>query len=209
MSLNLAYISDIKNHTMDSDVEETEYEPEDFHIGGHDLSITTIAFLPIEQLMQNRSENKEISGQKLWCGSLCVIQYLLNDPQAILGTRAPDCNTSPVVLELGAGTGVLGMICSKLGASRVILTDHDIISINHMTNDCVTNAMDISVSVKTLDWYNPQISEIGLFDEKPKTVPSLPGSTNSKFTIVAGDVLYKKELLVPFFHHSEAALRAV
>ena len=65
------------------DIEDVDYEPEDFVIGGHPLSITTVAFLPIEQLMLNREANKEISGQKLWCGSLCVIQYLLNNPDIL------------------------------------------------------------------------------------------------------------------------------
>ena len=41
------------------------------------------------------------------------------------------------VLELGAGTGVNGLICAKLNASSVVCSDVDIKSVNL----CVTNAM--------------------------------------------------------------------
>ena len=54
------------------DIEEVEYEPEEFEIDNMKLTITTVGFLPIEQLMLNREADKEISGQKLWCGSLSV-----------------------------------------------------------------------------------------------------------------------------------------
>ena len=59
-----------------------------------------------------------------------------------------------------------------------------------MKKDCLTNDIASTVSVEILDWYNLKISELGLFEsiEKPPT-----------FTIVAGDVMYKKELIEPFF----------
>lgn len=162
----------------DSDV-ETEYELESFVIGGIPLEITTIAYLPIELLMANREKQTEISGQKLWCGSLGIIQYILNHPAVVADN---------LVLELGAGTGVLGMICRKLGAAVVLLTDHDTISIKHMNDDCVRNHID--ASVKRLDWYKPDIAEWEL-DTLSQNLKEV--------IIVAGDVLYKEALLEPFF----------
>jgi hypothetical protein len=158
---------------------ETEYELESFEIAGRNFEITTIAYLPIELLMANREKQTEISGQKLWCGSLGVIQHILNNPSLV---------ADHTVVEVGAGTGVLGMICKITGASTVILTDHDTISINHMVADCARNQID--AQVKRLDWYKPEFSEWGL----QSTCAASKG-----LVLVAGDVLYKELLINPFF----------
>ena len=55
------------------------------------------------------------------------------------------------VLELGAGTGVNGLICAKLNASSVICSDGDIKSVNL----CVQNAMlnkQFDVASRIIDW---------------------------------------------------------
>lgn len=162
----------------DSDAEEIEYEPENFIIGGHSLDITTVAYMPLTQLMNNRSKDVEISGQKLWCGSLGVIQYLLNNPTFV---------NDAIVVELGAGTGVLGMVCKKLNAFNVFLTDHDQKSIEHMTNDILTNKVEASVI--SLNWYEPDITLIA---------QAVEACADKPLIVVAGDVLYKRALLEPF-----------
>lgn len=124
----------------------------------------------------------EISGQKLWCGSLAVIEYLLDNPEFVTGN---------VVLELGAGTGVLGMLCERLGARHVILTDHDRRSIEHMKQDIVVNNI-VHTAVEELNWFNSSQTDMvvtGLRETFPST----------KICIVAGDVLYKRAILLPFF----------
>jgi hypothetical protein len=158
---------------------ETEYELESFTIGGHELQITTIAYLPIELLMANREKQTEISGQKLWCGSLGLIQHLLNNSSLV---------KDKTVIELGAGTGVMGMVCKFLGAQSVFLTDHDTISINHMNGDCERNS--VTAYIKRLDWYKPSIADWDL---------SAQLASSEGLVIVAGDVLYKDVLLDPFF----------
>ncbi len=165
---------------MSDSEDEVEYEPEEFVIDGRTFSITTIAYLPIAQLMNNRSKDVEISGQKLWCGSLGIIQHLLNNPD-IVGNTA--------VVELGAGTGVLGMICKTLGALKVTLTDHDERSLLHMKNDLISN--NIEASVIPVNWFDPVFDSEALFpvSEGPRVL-----------RVVAGDVLYKNALLVPFFN---------
>jgi len=65
-------------HTDGDDGDETEYELETFEVGGFSLQLTTVAYLPITSLLRNHSKNVEISGQKLWCGSLGVLQHVLN-----------------------------------------------------------------------------------------------------------------------------------
>jgi len=167
----------------DSESEEVEYDYEIFTISSYTLKITTVAFMPLSKLMLNQSKGVEISGQKLWCGSMGVIEYLLDNPVGVI---------NHAVIELGAGTGVLGMICKKIGASEVYLTDYDIVSINHMKSDIKTNGFcdADNMNVVNLDWYNPNITEI----QQSVNVGKLP------IKIVAGDVLYKHALLEPFMH---------
>ena len=82
---------------MDSDSDSegcVEYELEDFVIGPHKFQVTTVALMPIHVLMKNQSAGVEISGQKLWCGSLGVAEYILSNPDYVLDKS---------IIELGAG----------------------------------------------------------------------------------------------------------
>jgi predicted nicotinamide N-methyase len=160
------------------DSDDVEFEYETIEIGSFTLEITTISHLPIEMLMYNQSKGVEISGQKMWCGSITVIDYVL---------RNRDVIKDRTVVELGAGTGVLGMICSKIGCSKVILTDNDPRSITHMKQDCLHNTVE--AEVKVLDWFSPEIDSLELGE----------GESLTELRIVAGDVLYKRVLLQPFF----------
>lgn len=165
---------------------EPEYEEEEFTFGDVKLSITTIAYMPIELLMANRTKDTEISGQKLWCGSLGVLQYVLNNAHQLL------IEQPTTVIELGAGTGVLGLMCKKLGAAEVILTDHDEKSLEHMRRDCSANGEGACV-VHKMDWFLPDI-------------PISVTSTRNRLLILAGDVLYKHSLLNPFFDTLKAII---
>ena len=126
--------------------DEIEYDLEEFNIGPYTFKVTTIGFMPLEVLsaLSNRQDgaSKEVSGQKLWCGSLGVVEYLLGQPDFV---------REKIVLELGAGTGVLGMLCEKLGASKVILTDNDRRSLIHMESDIPLN--NCGACVCSLDWF--------------------------------------------------------
>lgn len=163
----------------DSELEEVEYEPEQFQIGPYLIQLTTIAYMPIEKLAKNQAKGVEISGQKLWCGSLVVIEYLLHHKSFV-----EDC----VVFELGAGTGLLGMISRLVGASKVILTDHDDKSIQHMRQDLSSNSIS-GCEVAYLNWY----------EMDPPNLERFQVSSSAPVRLVAGDVLYKASLLTPFF----------
>ena len=139
--------------------------------------------------MANRSKEKEISGQKLWCGSLCVIQYLLNHPHIITG-----CSTA--VVEMGAGTGVLGMMCKRIGALNVFLTDHDEISLDHMKSDAIRNRIEAGVVM--FDWFKPE--------EGLRLLPLDKVGSSAQLLVVAGDVMYKGALLDPFFQSAKTIM---
>lgn len=171
---------------MSDSEDEVEYEPEEFQLGEFKISVTTVAYLPITKLLANQSKSVEISGQKLWCGSLCLVNHLLSHPALV---------ENAVTVELGAGTGVASMICAKLRASCCIATDHDERSIEHMKTDFATN--NTVVSVERLDWYRPEM----------ETIAEAIGDTQGRpIHLVAGDVLYKTCLLVPFFNTVSAFL---
>lgn len=171
----------------DSDIEEVEYELEAFQIYDYHLEITTVAYLPITTLMVNREQEKEISGQKLWCGSLCIINYLFKHPEYL---------QQSLIIELGAGTGVLSIIAAKLGGEVIIATDHDQISLNHMMVDFPRN--QVNIHVQALNWFEPHLESIR---EIIKNHPNL-----QRVLVLAGDVLYKSALLDPFFSTVRALL---
>ena len=66
---------------------------------------------------------EEISGQRLWEGSLLLCAYLV---QACTkrGKEKLDLK-GKAVLELGAGTGLVSMLAHSLGAAPVVMTDGD------------------------------------------------------------------------------------
>lgn len=163
--------------TGDDSEEDVEFEEESFEIGGHTYYLTTVSYMPLTKLASLVKSSSEISGQKLWCGSLVVAQYFIN---IRLSLPLSDWN----VIELGAGTGLAGMICKRLGVKEVILTDHDETSLNHMKRDSSRNNLD--VMVEKLDWYD---------DSGVSELRNLEGDT----VIIAGDVLYKGSLIRPFF----------
>lgn len=167
--------------TIDYDSgEEIEYEPEDVEVCGQSLSITTVSFMPLSQLMKLGGKGPEVSGQKLWCGSVCLSEYLhLSDFSQVRGAR---------VVELGAGTGVAGMLCARFGAGQVWVTDHDIKCIKHMTEDLARNS--IEAGVVRLDWFLPMPTAF---------ISELTARSDLPLVIIAGDVLYKAVLAAPFF----------
>jgi len=166
---------------MSDSEEEVEYEPETFQLHEHTITLTTVAYLPLSVLMNNRTQDKEISGQKLWCGSACLINYLFKHSSFV--------NNNDVI-ELGAGTGVAAIIASRLNAKHIIATDHDKLSLDHMNADFPAN--NAKIDVLKLDWYSPDLIEI------EKSIAS-SSERGERVVLLAGDVLYKAVLLTPFF----------
>lgn len=171
--------------------DDVEYESESFHIGPHSFSVTTISFMPLEKLLENQTKGVEISGQKVWCGSVVVSEYMLRNPEIV---------RNKCVVELGSGTGIVGMMCHRLGAGPIFFTDHDIRSIHNMTVDVITNNIT-NCSIHVVDWFQEGHCE-RLLQEVRVALTTKP----IDLLVVAGDVLYKSVLLSPFMRTAKRIL---
>lgn len=92
------------------------------------------------------------------------------------------------VIELGAGVGYLGILCAKLGAKKVLLTDVQELLPVLRENVLRNNATQALVA--ELDWGNPdQRRELSM----------------QKFeTILASDCIYEENGIGPFLRAAEA-----
>lgn len=160
---------------MDSE-EEIEYEAEEFCIADLQVQIQTISFLPIEQLLQLETKSEEISGQRVWTGSLMLCAYLLQHKAEVAGRN---------ILELGSGSGIAGIVAQKLGA-KVCYTDADPKSLELLQTNVTSNGCD--GPVRYLNW----------FEDNAQTVVQEAFGSETPY-LIAADVLYKEALLEPFF----------
>jgi predicted nicotinamide N-methyase len=92
------------------------------------------------------------------------------------------------VLELGAGSGLAGIVASRLGASNVVVTDGDETSIKLAAKNLANNHLDCKegsgIVVSRLLW-----GECENFKADKKLMPE-----NGFSVILAADVMYKKFL---------------
>lgn len=141
------------------------------------------------------------TGLTTWDGSVVLAKYLEHQ-SAEFG--ALDLGSARVV-ELGAGTGLVGLSAALLGAKEVVLTDLDYTMENLARNVDKTLAMAPEteritrrVTTKVLDWFNPP-TDLGDID-----------------LILASDVVWIEELIAPLvgtmsvlMRHSTAPTRVL
>jgi predicted nicotinamide N-methyase len=128
-------------------------------------------------------------GGTIWDAALVLISFLEKNREQIFGRPGMR------VLELGSGTGVLGLAAAKIGGeniAQVCITDigqHlDLINRNLELNSELTE----KVSVCNLDWFAPE--SLGSFD-----------------VILGSDLTYAPQLYRPLMetidmHYSESTL---
>jgi predicted nicotinamide N-methyase len=96
------------------------------------------------------------------------------------------------IVELGAGCGLVGIVCSTaLRASHVLMTDFDDEVLQLLRRNVNANGMDSAVSVAKLDW----------------TAPLLDGLVGSFDVVVASDVVYNRSLVTAYFTTASKLLR--
>lgn len=93
------------------------------------------------------------------------------------------------VLEVGAGTGVVGIACARLGASRVVVTDMDDMHIlSTLSRNIALNDENERCVGMPLDWFSHDLDgDLGRIEQELGGVPEL---------VVATDVVYKEEHMV-------------
>ncbi|KAG5178951.1 putative methyltransferase-domain-containing protein [Tribonema minus] len=178
---------------MSDDESDLEYEEQTVTVGSEasgrqmTLKVTSLAneALPLEMLLALEARKHEISGQRLWEGSLLLCNHVIaHFAHAIVGKR---------VLELGAGCGIVGLTCAKLGAAEVYITDGDAKCLPLIGQNITANNLSAVAKAAVLKWGN---------------AAALAALSPLPFDfVVAGDVLYKKELVAPLLSTVRAALR--
>ncbi|OMJ08036.1 Protein N-lysine methyltransferase METTL21A [Smittium culicis] len=96
------------------------------------------------------------------------------------------------VLELGSGTGLLGLVCSTIGATETLLTDmnKDVLNLLKI-NSKINSETAKCVSVKELDWFSDDdMSELkGKYD-----------------VIIGSDLVYDPDITPDFFKMLETLI---
>merc|ERR1712194_386145 len=99
------------------------------------MGVQTIEEIPLELLVLLQSANAEISGRRVWPGSVLLSLFLAS-------SHCPVTVSGATVLELGAGSGLAGIVASRLGASNVVVTDGDETSIKLAAKNLANNHLD-------------------------------------------------------------------
>lgn len=112
------------------------------------------------------------------------------------------------ILELGSGTGLVGMLVSKLGPpSCVALTDGDEQAMSLLQNNLQNpfNAIDSNIAKSTFLYWGNAMQPF--HDWCQNSWPNVFQDSQVRFDIlVAGDVMYKKELPGLFFQTVDSLL---
>jgi predicted nicotinamide N-methyase len=121
-------------------------------------------------------------GLKTWASS-----YLLAKQLCSLQHHIPDLAPDAAILELGAGTGLVGMAAALVFERHTILTDLPEI-VPNLEQNARSNSEAIcsrggTVSAAVLDWTRPENLELESFD----------GSLNSFPLIVVADPIYSSD----------------
>lgn len=115
------------------------------------------------------------TGLTTWDGSVVLAKYLEH-------TRMDDVRGKRIV-ELGTGTGLVGISAALMGAKEAILTDLEYTMANLERNVAMTMAKTSSIhgaiSTRVLDWFAPPL-DMGNLD-----------------LILASDVVWVEELIAP------------
>lgn len=81
---------------------------------------------------------------------------------AYIAQRSPDTLRGKYVLELGSGTGLVGIVAAKLGADRVCITDQAPLLETMRSNVALNNVNNIDVA--ELNWGEPIPEHVGVPD---------------------------------------------
>jgi predicted nicotinamide N-methyase len=126
-----------------------------------------------------------------WDGSVVLAKYFELHPSVVQNKR---------VLEVGSGTGIVGLSNYFLGAKRVLLTDLSY-SLPNLQRNILKNQEKNADRVDS-DW---KMISTGILDWKdPKTYPKEESGEGYWDVIVGSDVIWLEELVPPLIQTLEA-----
>ncbi|XP_074275974.1 uncharacterized protein LOC141599763 isoform X2 [Silene latifolia] len=134
-------------------------------------------------------------GLQVWRAELVLADYVLHN--MFSSSRF----SGVVAIELGAGTGLVGILIAQV-AESVFITDHGV----EVLDNCATNVhinsgmfRSKSVKVRELDWLNPwpplQLGAQTRYSWTPSEVEEVSRAS----VLLAADVIYSDELTDAFF----------
>lgn len=132
----------------------------------------------------------KVTGLGIWSSEL-LCEYLVKHSDLVRGRR---------VLELGAGTGLAGIVAHHLGAKRAVLTDGDIHALENMRHNAMQNTTtttnpdddDEVLPCPQLIWGD----DLGVF----------AGRYGTFQVLMACDCIYMNKCLQPFWETVDALL---
>lgn len=111
---------------------------------------------PLSLTLHEPSLTGDNLGFKTWGSALILAHHLPSLAHQHLTHLLPPLHTAPRVLELGSGTGLVGLAAAALWRTDVVLTDLPVIvpnlEDNARANQDVVEARGGHVSVEELDW---------------------------------------------------------
>jgi len=144
------------------------------------------------KLLEDKSMiSKGTTGLRTWEASLRLAEYFIQNPELCRGKR---------IIELGAGIGLLSLVCAKLGAKAVNATDvnPDVIERLHLnieTNKNILNKENLVIPrAEKLDWNEKNI-DMTLYKDLD--------------LIICADVIYNPENIEPLVNILSQFLKAI
>ncbi|GAX73805.1 hypothetical protein CEUSTIGMA_g1256.t1 [Chlamydomonas eustigma] len=106
--------------------------------------------------VEEQWELENDAGAVVWDAALVLSHFLIHSQEvsSLQATSGPTGLKGKTVLELGSGTGVVGLVAAALGASAVLLTDLCHLT-SYLSSNIKLNSMEGCVMSLELEWGNP------------------------------------------------------
>ncbi|KAJ3142525.1 Methyltransferase-like protein 22 [Physocladia obscura] len=121
-------------------------------------------------------------GWKTWAAGALFAHYIATGRISV---------KNETILELGCGTGIVGIVTAKMGAKQVYLTDYQLETLKNCQRNVVQNNCSETAKVQALDWswVTPSL-ETSIPESASAEIPPL-SSTTFRFKVIFGaDICY-------------------